>query len=161
MARRHIKAAGEALSAHRPLLCVLAAAALAMVPPGRGDADWTGSAKISQYGRYDDNIFLSPTAPISTFGFITEPELELKSRTPDTELSLIARLSYNAFTNSAVRDSFDQFFRGVVVHQTRRSMIGASAEFDRQTSRTSEIIDTGRVSANARRQRVNAAPRVS
>ena len=140
----------RAIAAAGLLVGVLQSAALA--------DGWSVGASLSTMIQYDDNPLLRSNED-SVWGFIISPEMTVMGETPRTSLKIDLRLDVNQFSGSGVQDqaaedldSFDQHFTSDFELHSKHSSLGANVAFDRDTTRTSEITDSGILSDNARRE---------
>lgn len=88
-------------------------------------------------------------------------ELNSGVRTPAAELSLTSLFTFNVFPGNSELDSDDQYFTLQGEKIGKRWSAGLAARYVRDTSRTSDFIETGNfILQNKRRNFVSIAPRV-
>jgi hypothetical protein len=140
------------------------AAALAACPDARA-AEWYQEGEFGQIFSYDDNIGLEGWGGESgsgkTSGVQSTSSIQLNSgvRTPATELSLTSLFTFNAFPGNSELDSNDQYFALQGKKIGERWSAGLAARYVRDTSRTSDVTETGNfILQNKRRNFVSIAP---
>ena len=114
-------------------------------------ADWTIGGGVQERIEFDDNIRLVTENKEQAFGSTTTLDLNVAARTPASALNATVGLAKTVFIGAEGLDSFDQHLTAGGQHRTQRVTLSANAGFDRETTRTSEIIDTGRTDVDAER----------
>lgn len=114
-------------------------------------AEYTAAGRIGTNGEYDDNVRLVESGETSISGASVAPALRLGYRTPDVTASLDAQLNFARFDESDY-DSNDQRMVFDVAKKTPRNELALQAGGVRDSTRTSELEDTGRVSNRAVRR---------
>lgn len=107
-------------------------------------ADWTIGGGVQERIEFDDNVRLVTENKEQAFGSTTTLDLNVEARTPVSTLNATVGLGQTVFFGAEDLDSFDQHLAAGGEHRTQRVTLSANAGFDRETTRTSEIIDTGR-----------------
>jgi hypothetical protein len=107
-------------------------------------------------GQYDDNIELSNDGGETVHGTRTAAGALLKAREQNWHVSLDTTLHFSRF-NEGGYDSDDQFVVFDSRWQGERQQAGLNAKLTRDTTRTSEALDSGRFS-NARREMLELSP---
>ena len=137
-------------------------AALALSPlwlsPVPAAADWRIEGLFLQELFYDDNVTLVDDDEIDSFGLRAQPGLRLSKEAPNSLLAIEAELTHTRFFSESDLDSTDQ--RGAVAYnrQSTRMNFGLNAEFVRNTTRESELDDTGRIDRSVRRTSFAGGP---
>ena len=140
-------------------------AALALSPlwlsPAPAVADWRIEGLFLQELFYDDNVTLVDDDEIDSFGLRAQPGLRLSKEAPNSLLAIEAELTHTRFFSESDLDSTDQ--RGAVAYnrQSTRINFGLNAEFVRNTTRESELDDTGRIDRSVRRTSFAGGPSVT
>ncbi len=114
-------------------------------------ADWTIGGRVQERIEFDDNIRLVTENKEQAFGSTTTLDLNVVARTPASALNVTVGLGKTVFIGAEGSDSFDQRLAAGGQHRTQRVTLSANAGFDRETTRTSEIIDTGRTDVDEER----------
>ena len=136
--------------------------ALALSPlwlsPAPAAADWRIEGLFLQELFYDDNVTLVDDDEIDSFGLRAQPGLRLSKEAPNSLLAIEAELTHPRFFSESDLDSTDQ--RGAVAYnrQSTRMNFGLNAEFVRNTTRESELDDTGRIDRSVRRTSFAGGP---
>jgi hypothetical protein len=122
------------------------------------DADeWSLGATVNQRFEADDNIRMQSSGDDTVYGSITSPELRLRGRSPVLDVSLFGKFDFGWFSDSDLNTD-DQQARLASTYRTETGIFGLDAEVDRDTTRTSELTDTGVFDVIARRLRYRLAP---
>ncbi|MBV1906462.1 MAG: hypothetical protein KUG75_10320 [Pseudomonadales bacterium] len=104
----------------------------------------------------DSNVRLSNTDKTKIQGAVISPQLSFTRKTATLELGLDAGADFSHFNKSRF-NSDDQNAAVRISYQTAHSEVGAHASFDRTSTRSSELEDTGRFqNAAIRREQGNA-----
>ena len=114
-------------------------------------AEWTIGGGVQERIEFDDNVRLVTENKEQAFGSTTTLDLNVEARTPTSALHATVGLGKTVFIGAEGSDSFDQHLGVGGQHRTQRVTLSANAGFDRETTRTSEIIDTGRTDVDAER----------
>ncbi len=134
-------------------LSLAAALGLLLVPLwlSPAAANWRIEGLFLQELFYDDNVTLAEDDEVDSFGLRAQPGLRLSKEAPNSLLAIEAELTHTRFFSESDLDSTDQ--RGAVEYNRRgsRASYGLSAEFVRNTTRESELEDTGRIDRSVRR----------
>ena len=98
------------------------------------------------------------TTRSTAFGLRAQPGLRLSKEAPNSLLAIEAELTHTRFFSESDLDSTDQ--RGAVAYnrQSTRMNFGLNAEFVRNTTRESELDDTGRIDRSVRRTSFAGGP---
>jgi len=121
---------------------------------------WTLEPQVSVRTEVDDNKRLV-AEPVTTLGVVTEAEAALAARTPISALVVTPRIRSARFAGDDGLDSDDQSLDLDARRQGERLGLRFAGTITRDTSRTSELDDTGRVDLNVRRMQLLAAPSLS
>ena len=135
----------RAMARRLPALIALLAASHAVQA-----AEYTAGYRVSVDGEHDDNVRLTEQDTQSISGASIAPGLKLGYRTADVTATLDTRLNFATYDESAY-DSNDQRLQFDVNKTTPRNEFGLQAGMNRDSTRTSELEDTGRVSDEATR----------
>ena len=128
----------------------LALIALLVATAAANAAEYTAGYRVSMDGEHDDNVRLVEQNAQSISGASIAPGLKLGYRTADVTATLDTKLNFAAYDESAY-DSNDQRLQFDVTKTTPRNEFGLQAGMNRDSTRTSELEDTGRVSDEATR----------
>jgi len=129
--------------------------------PGARAAEWYISTGITQDVEYDDNIGLSLTEDqvVSDTSFESAIRADAGVRTPNLRLYLDSLFNFTVFANEDQLNSNDQYITLGSEYQYGRSLWGVQGDFVNDTSRTSDIDNTGLfILDNLRRQIFRAGP---
>ncbi|QNT70153.1 surface lipoprotein assembly modifier [Defluviicoccus vanus] len=138
------------------------AAALSASPDARA-AEWFQESELGQLFSYDSNIGLSDGGSGSKriSGTQSTSSIDLNSgvRAPAAKLSLNSLFTFNLFPGNSELDSNDQYFTLQGEKIRERWNAGLAARYVRDTSRTSDVTETGNfILQNKRRNFVSVAP---
>jgi len=128
---------------------IIASAAQAM--------DYSVDTTLKAQGRYDNNIRLQPEKGESVSGLEFIPEMTLRGASETTSISLDGTLWFRRFNRSGY-DTNDQTLSGSFTHQFERQSVQVAAMLVRDSTLTSEILDSGRVTNANRHQQYLVAP---
>jgi hypothetical protein len=107
--------------------------------------DWSLSSSLLQRGSYSSNLLLNPDRETSGFASLTIPQLKLKRTGPDSSITLDGQFKFAEFFNHPDFNSDSQILSLNVDKQlSERSTLDLSADFNRDTSLTSDQDVTGR-----------------
>lgn len=147
-----------------------AGVALLLAAPYNADladaAEWSGQAGLSVAGEYDDNPRLLNQDEEGAVGVIVTPSVAIRSQLPRTTFELGGSLPFNKFEGTGSDGgedltSFDQHANASVTTETRLTSFGLNGTFDRQTTRLSEVEDSGDLADDATRLSYGGGARVS
>ncbi len=114
-------------------------------------AEWTIGGGVQERIEFDDNVRLDTENEEQAFGSTTTLDLDVEARTPTSALNATVGLGMSVFFGAEDLDSFDQHLNAGGQHRTQRVTLSANAGFDRETTLTSELTDTGRTDADEER----------
>ncbi len=114
-------------------------------------AEWSVGGQVRERIAFDDNVRLVTENKEQAFGSTTTLDLNVEARTPASALNATVGLGKTVFIGAEGLDSFDQHLAAGGQHRSQRVTLSANAGFDRETTRTSEITDTGRTDVDAER----------
>lgn len=134
-------------------VCVVAGAA-----PARA-AEWYVSTSLWQDVEYDDNIGLSLTQDgvVSDTNFESSILANAGARTPNLNLRLDTRFDFTVFVHEDQLDSNDQYIALGSDYQYGRSRWGVQGDFVNDTTRTSDVDNTGLFILDNKRRRIYRA----
>lgn len=135
-------------------------------------AQYSAETKIKVGGEWDDNVQLNTddTKTVEISGYNIAPSLKLGMRTERLQAGLDTELTFSRFDEDTPAqtnlndpqqesnfDSDDQMLRAYTNYKLRTGELSASATLDRNSTRTSELEDTGIIGLNAdRREAIGA-----
>jgi len=129
--------------------CLLIVASL--MPRIATSAELYAQPSIKLQELYDDNIRLT-TAPIDpTFGTLVTPEIDLGFATDTTKVNLNTQFEISRYSRKGL-DSDDTFVNLDASHKTERNVLRLDLEYFKDSTLSSEIEESGIVSANTRRR---------
>jgi|UPI000482FE5E long-subunit fatty acid transport protein len=123
-------------------LCLIVTLIAFGSPPAEAQ-EWALNSSLSQRFLYDDNLFLTPTDEVSSFGSLTTPRLTLSRTSPTSKVTFDSQFPYQAYFGHSELNSFDQLvdLSGSKA-LSERSTVELGANFDRRTNIRSEFDDT-------------------
>jgi|GEM_PF-3532186 len=136
-------------------LCLLAASALLAGPALA--MDYSVHTEVETEGQYDNNIQMLSEDPTSATGLRVSPSLSLRAKSETTEVSLDGIMWFRRY-NRANFDSNDQQVSTSITQHFDRSDLTLSAQGTRDTTLTSEYLDSGRVTDAGRHKQYSLAP---
>ncbi len=157
--RTRLRSAGLAPARAGLLLAALGLAAL--LPAAAAKAQWNLEALFLQDFFFDDNVTFTDEDEESSLGTRTRPALRLTGETPNSLFVFDAEYTHNRFFSEESLDSNDQ--RGEFDYQWQgaRLGLGLNGEVVNNTTRDSELTDSGRVAQSVRRISWFGAPSFS
>lgn len=137
---------------------IVLAGAVALLGAGSAHAE---NLKLRAEGsgrfEYDDNALLSATDEKSIFGFVATPRLTLVEETDVSKLELGGQVEVNRYDDSAF-NSNDVYVNFLGRRQFRTGLAWIKGDFSYDTTRTSEVADSGLSIAGVRNTRFTLAP---
>lgn len=121
-------------------------------------AEWYVESRVQSQASYDTNIRLSPTDKIDTAGGMLSPEIKIGRRTEALDLSLLGRADFNGYANPSSLSSIDEKLSFAGSYATELGKFGLDADFNRDTTLTTEVSDTGNLTEAARVTTVDVMP---
>lgn len=121
-------------------------------------ADWQLGASLTEEFVFDDNIRLEAGSPDAVWGLSTRPQVSVEGRSPRFDLGFNAGLDYSFFEGQDNLDSFDQNAGINATLRQQRGALGFSGQFQRATTRTTEVDDTGTVLSDRVRLSFSGGP---
>ena len=108
-------------------------------------AEWYASSRLEQQFEIDDNVGLNTRSDqqVSAWGSTSSVVANLGGRTPNLSVRLDSVLDFTVFPNENSLNSDDQYVALGGDYRTERSLFGLDGEFIRDTTRTSDVDDTG------------------
>ncbi len=134
-------------------------AVIAVTHPAAAD-QWVLQPIIQQQMKYDDNVLLTPRDEKSGFASVTTPELTISRLGDRLNLSLDGQFRFTNYFDHSEFNSDDQLlhFNGSYL-ASERSTLQLLADFNRDTSLTSDLNDSGTfLTKLVRVTSVNVAP---
>jgi hypothetical protein len=114
-------------------------------------AEWSIEPSVSARASVTDNLNLTPGTSESIWWTNLAPQAKFARRTEASEISGVARLSFNRYPGNPQFDATDQLLSGVAQFGEERTRWGLAGSFTRDSTLQSEQATTG--IAQARRQR--------
>lgn len=111
--------------------------------------DYTAGSSVRVQANHDDNVQLSET-PISASGQTANAAVSLGAATERTQATLDAEAWARRYNRSQY-DSDDQRVSAGITHQWERAQVGIDVAAVRDSTLTSELLDSGRVEETAQR----------
>lgn len=134
---------------------------LAILPVPAQPHEWYAQPKIDMQTYYNDNLRLNAGRHSPVWGTIGDVSARLGVRSEVSGLSLRPRLrDYRYFGYSGV-DRYNHLARIVSMNGFYRTETGSwnvDASYDRDSTLTSELLDSGRVNFNIPRETINVQP---
>ncbi|MFO1152664.1 MAG: transporter [Rhodospirillales bacterium] len=124
-------------------------------------AEWYLESELDQLLSYEDNIGLEDSGGEQVSGFSSTSSIGLTAgaRTPVDDLSLTSLFNFTVFPTQSDLDSNDQYFTLKASHRGERWRAGLTGQYFRDTTRTSDVEDTGSfILANKRREFYSIGP---
>lgn len=136
---------------YKQVLSLLAVASLTTAFPGSIQArEYSFEYNVEGGYEYNDNIGMRPNDEIDVSGGIVTAPATLTMRSERSESSLMGELTSAKFDDSDF-DSNDQNLQGKTSYQLERGELAGYAGYKRDSTRTSEFLDTGIVGFRATR----------
>ena len=140
---------------NRPTGLALAAALTASA--GIQAAEWSLDPEIAVRVRYDDNYRLGARDELAVWETALLPKLTFARTTELSRIAGIAGLNLRRFNEDSL-DTDDRFLRFAASRASERSHWGLNAEYARDNSLDSELIDGQQFLDRVTRERVSLAP---
>jgi hypothetical protein len=124
-------------------------------------AEWYAQSSLNQQVSYDDNFDLATRSDEaeSEWQSNSSAVLNVGASTASLEMQLNSVFDYAYFPETSSLNSADQAFNFNSTYQLERATVGLGADFIRDTTRTSDVNDTGLfIRANKRRQLYRVGP---
>ncbi|MEH6584465.1 MAG: hypothetical protein V7754_21205, partial [Halioglobus sp.] len=126
-------------------------ASLALAPAGAWANEYSFEYGVEAGYEYNDNVRMAPVDELSISGGRVSIPATLASRSERMEASLDGELIFSRFDEDSY-DSDDQDLEGKFKYLFERGELEANAGYRRDSTRTSEFLDTGVVGAAATRR---------
>lgn len=142
-------------------ICLVAAFGTFLAGSRVEAADWYTRSNVSQQVSYNDNFDLTTRSSEADSEWWSDSTALLKvgGRTPNLEVQLNSVFDYAYFPETRSLNSADQTFNLSATYQLERATLGLGADFIRDTTRTSDVYDTGLfIGANKRRELYRVGP---
>lgn len=133
---------------------------LAALTSAAGAADYSAGTSVRVEGNYVDNARLTESDPISLSGSTVAPKFTLGVETERSDTTLDGNLWFRRFNRSEF-DSDDQELRFNTKHSGERVDMSLGASMLRDSTLTSELLDSGRVANAQRHEQYQATPSIS
>lgn len=122
-------------------------------------AQWRNEPFVSSSLRYDDNVKFVTTDAQSSVGTIVDVGISLVNESEVTKTVFQPRATFSGYSSEGDLNSADQFLDFLTSLNGERSYLSFAVNFARDSSVTSELEDTGIVTAAVRRNYLNVSPR--
>ncbi len=142
-------------------LCAAPLALAALLHAAPAAAEWTLEALFLQEFFYDDNVTFTDEDEESSFALRAQPALRLSKETPNSLFTFDAEYTHNRFFEEESLDSNDQRGEFDYQWQGNRLGLGLNGEVVNNTTRDSELTDSGRINQSVRRISWFGAPSFS
>ena len=139
------------------LVCVATVTGLDRASIG---AEWSLTGKVDQRFEFDDNARLRSSGSDVLYGSTTSPEGRYRYRSPTLDFNVFARLDFSRYSDSLF-DTEDQELRTSSTYRTERGIFALDGNLERDSTRTSEVDDTGNFETLATRLSYNVRPSYS
>lgn len=116
-----------------------------------GAVEYSSGYSLGMASEYDDNVKLEISDEKTLHGFSVSPALNFAAKSERLESSLDTRFDFSRYNISGY-NSDDQYLKGKLTYKFERAALGFDAAYTRDTTRTSEVLDTGRVADSAVRK---------
>jgi hypothetical protein len=146
------------------LIVLIAAGAAAASPLVARSAEWYANSNVRQRISYNDNIGLrtSSSEKVSEFGETSTVDMSLGGRSPTAEIDFTSVLDFTRFPDERSLNSNDQFLTLSGLKRGQRWTAGIVGNVIRDTTRTSDVEDTGEfILQNRRREVLGIGPQVT
>jgi len=132
-----------------PAVLTLAALVLAVLANPAQAAEYTFAPQVSLQGLYNDNIRMTTGPHASVVGAILDARADLGVATPLSSLSFSPRMRKSNYSSKDKLDSVNWFMDINASHAlSERHYLGLTANYDIESTLTSELLDTGLTQTN-------------
>lgn len=114
-------------------------------------AQYTSGQGIEATAEYTDNVRLVPDDETELHGVVISPEFSLTRRSERMEAKITADFDFARYNHSRF-DSDDQALRAGLDYRWEQTRLNLDARATRNSTRTSELQDTGRIGEEATRK---------
>lgn len=122
------------------------------------DADWAVEPFVSSSLAFDDNIQFSASDEISSTGLSANAGVVISNETEAVKTRIEPRLSFRSYSEDSDLNSLDQFLTLSTLSLGERSDLGLALSFANDSTRTSELEDSGITFLNKRRTFFSMTP---
>lgn len=122
--------------------------------------EWSLTGKIDQRFEFDDNARLRSSGSDVLYGSTTSPEGRYRYRSPTLDFNVFGQLDFSRYSESEFNTE-DQELRSSTTYRTERGNFALDANLERDSTRTSEVNDTGNFETLATRLSYNVRPSYS
>ncbi|MFO1128798.1 MAG: hypothetical protein U1E66_10275 [Rhodospirillales bacterium] len=132
--------------------------------PNAGAAEWYLESDLNQYLGYENNIGLESSGGDQVSGFNSTSSIGVVAggRTPVADVSLSSLFNFTAYPTQSELNSNDQYITLSGKRQGERWTAALTGQYIRDTTRTSDLEDTGGlILANKRREFYSIGPSFS
>jgi hypothetical protein len=143
------------------LVCLIAVLRVILAAIRADAAEWYAHSNVSQQVSYDDNFDLATRSDEADSEWWSDStaSLNVGGRAPNLEVQFNSVFDYAYFPENSSLNSADQAFNLNTTYQLERATVGLGADFIRDTTRTSDVDDTGLfIRANKRRELYRLGP---
>ncbi len=138
---------------------VLLLLGLSAVASAASAAEWKNEPFFRSSLRYDDNVRFVASGAESSAGVVLDAGISLINDNGVVETVVQPRLSFLGYSSQSDLNTSDQYLDFKTSMKGLRSNLGLTLGLARDSAITSELEDTGRVTVNARRNRIAVGPR--
>ncbi len=133
-------------------------AALLIAVGSSAQADWAVEPFVNTSLVFDDNIRFSTTDAQSSTGLAANAGVVISNETDAVKTRVEPRVSYRSYAEDSDLNSFDQYLSLSTTSFGERSDLGLDLSFANDSTRTSELEDSGITFINKRRTYFSMAP---
>jgi len=138
---------------------VVLAAAIALVGPSLAHAaEWKNEPFFKSSVKYDDNVRFVSDQKEDSAGVVLDLGISMINESETVETTIQPRLSFLGYASQSDLDTTDAYLDLSTRMKGLRSNLGFIVRFAHDSAISSELQDTGRVTINARRNRVAISP---
>lgn len=129
----------------------------ALLAPFGHAMDYSASGELNVDAEHDNNIQMQPKRATSAYGATVAPSLTLRAANEVSEVALGGTLWFRRF-NRTDFDTNDQSLNLSVRHMLEHDELGIVLQGTRDSTLTSEYLDSGRITNASRHEQYVAAP---
>lgn len=150
-----MRGGGRASSARIGLVLAALAAAVGWRCPAA--AQWDIEPQLALLVNYNSNLLLTPSNAQASEGTTVSADAIFKRVTDSTEVDLHPHLELQRFFSDAALDADNGSVQGAYSAQSERSSINLSGSYEKISTLSTELSDTGIVDSSTRRETTTAA----
>ncbi len=138
-----------------PVHLALAALAACAGCPCADGAQWSVEPQLGLLVDYNSNLLLSPSGAQASEGTTLDLDTTLKRVTDDTEMDLHPHLELQRFASDAALNADNDSLQGAFSQLGERSSISLTGSYERVSTLTTELSDTGIIDTSTHRETGN------